>query len=216
MTQATLQAFDGLRDLSMIKWYVIPLLAIVFYIYTKEISKARLTKNWDPVLAGLTVFGLDFFNETWNGWVLWISGRSACWTTPGDTGLRVTIGWNIEIIFMFLILGIIYYYSLSEKQDKKILGLNEKWVMAIAYTIICVFIECVLNKADLLIWEYTLWNRSFAGIWLILIVGYFLFFAGALFVISRKTMKEKLVTVGIIYAVPILMNIIAALAGAKY
>lgn len=117
---------------------------------------------------------------------------------------------------MFLILGIIYYYSLSEKQDKKIFGLNEKWVMAIAYTIICVFIECVLNKADLLVWEYTLWNRSFAGIWLILIFGYFLFFAGALFVITRKTMKEKLVTLGIIYAVPILMNIIAAIAGAKY
>jgi hypothetical protein len=117
---------------------------------------------------------------------------------------------------MFLILGIIFYNSLSPKQDKKILGLNEKWVIAIGYTIFCVFIECVLNKADLLIWEYTLWNRTFVGIWLILIVGYFLFFAGAIFVITRKTMKQKLITLGVIYGVPILMNIIAAIAGAKY
>ncbi len=216
MTPATLQALDGLRDLSMLKWYVIPLLAIVFYIYTQEINKARLSKNWDAVFAGLAVFGLDFFNETWNGWVLWISGRSACWTAPGDTGLRVTIGWNIEIIFMFLILGIIFYNSLSPKQDKKILGINEKWAIAIAYTILCVFIECVLNKADLLIWEYILWNRTFVGIWLILIVGYFLFFAGAIFVITRKTMKQKLITLSLIYGVPVVMNIIAAIAGAKY
>ena len=34
MTSATEQALSGLRDLTMIKWYVIPLLAIVFYIYT--------------------------------------------------------------------------------------------------------------------------------------------------------------------------------------
>ena len=30
MTAATEQALSGLRDLSMIKWYIIPLLAIVF------------------------------------------------------------------------------------------------------------------------------------------------------------------------------------------
>ena len=216
MTQATLQALDGLRDLSMLKWYVIPLLAIVFYIYTQEIKKARETRNWDAVLAGLTIFGLDFFNETWNGWILWISGRSACWTTPGDTGLRVMIGWNIEIIFMFMIIGIVFYNSLSESKNKKILGINEKWAIAIGYTIFCVFIECVLNKADLLVWEYALWNRTILGIWLILIFGYFIFFAGAIFVITRKTMKEKLITIGIIYAIPIIMNIIAVLAGAKY
>ena len=39
MTEATQQALCGLRDLSTIKWYVIPLLAIVFYIYTKEIKE---------------------------------------------------------------------------------------------------------------------------------------------------------------------------------
>ena len=77
MTEATKQALSGLRDLSALKWYVIPLLAIVFYIYTKEIKKARRTSNWDAVLAGLTVFGLDFLNETWNGWAMALTGRSA-------------------------------------------------------------------------------------------------------------------------------------------
>jgi hypothetical protein len=43
--------------------------------------KARSSGNWDPVLAGLTLFGMDLLNETWNGWVLAISGRSAFWWT---------------------------------------------------------------------------------------------------------------------------------------
>ncbi len=39
--------------------------------------------------AGLTIFGMDFFNETWNGWVMKLSDYSALWTTPGPTALRI-------------------------------------------------------------------------------------------------------------------------------
>ena len=145
-----------------------------------------------------------------------LSGYSAAWTTPGETALRVTVGWNIEIIFMFLILGIIYYNSLSENQDKKIFGINEKWVWAGAYTIFCVFIEVILNRADLLIWDYPWWNCSFAGIWLILVIGYGLFFFGAGAMLSLKTNKQKIIMVSIVYAVPIIMNIIAASLGFLY
>ena len=209
MTPATEQALSGLRDLSMIKWYVIPLLAIVCYIYTKEIKEARQTKNWNAVLAGLTIFGVDFFNETWNGWVMYLSQRSAFWTTPGDTALRTLVGWNIEIMFMFLIVGIIYYHTLSESTKEKILGIPEKWFWAIGYSAFCVFIECLLNIGGQLVWEYPFWSLSFKGVWLIFFLGYFIFFAAAILVISLKTMKAKLTTVGIIYAVPIAMNILA-------
>ena len=51
MTPASEQALVGLRDLSTIKWYVIPLLAIVFHIYTSEIKKAKESGNWDAVFA---------------------------------------------------------------------------------------------------------------------------------------------------------------------
>ena len=209
MTPATEQALSGLRDLSMIKWYIIPLLAIVFYIYAREIKDARQSKNWNAVLAGLTIFGVDFFNETWNGWVMHLTQRSAVWTTPGDTALRTMVGWNIEIMFMFLILGIIYYHTLSESKNEKILGLPEKWFWAINYSIFCVFIECVLNIGGQLVWEYPFWSLSFKGVWLIFLLGYFIFFVAAIIVISVKTIKAKLTTVGIIYAVPIIMNILA-------
>ncbi|HHO76267.1 MAG TPA: hypothetical protein ENN05_07540 [Deltaproteobacteria bacterium] len=209
MTEATLQALDGLRDLSMVKWYIIPLLAIVFYVYAKEIRLARQTNNWDAVFAGLTIFGIDFFNETWNGWVLHFSQRSAFWTTPGDTALRTMVGWNIEIMFMFLLVGIIFYYTLSESTTEKILGLPEKWFWAIGYSVFCVFVECLLNLGGHLVWEYPFWYLSFGGVWLIFLIGYFHFFCGAIWVITRKTMKAKISILVFIYSVPAIMNILA-------
>ena len=86
-TQASQTALNGLWDLTMLKWYVIPLLAIIIYIYVTEMKKARETGNWNAIFAGLTVFGMDFFNETWNGWVFHFTNHSAFWTTPGDTAL---------------------------------------------------------------------------------------------------------------------------------
>jgi hypothetical protein len=209
MTQATMQALQGLRDLSMVKWYVIPLLAIVLYIYAREIKEARKTANWNAVFAGLTIFGVDFFNETWNGWVMHLTQRSAFWTTPGDTALRTMVGWNIEIMFMFLLVGIIYYHTLSESTKEKILGIPEKWFWAIGYSVFCVFVECLLNIGGHLVWEYSCWKLSFGGVWLIFLIGYFHFFCAAILVISLKSMKSKIMTLCIIYAVPVIMNIIA-------
>ncbi len=34
-TEASQQALEGLRDLSMLKWYAVPLLLVVAYIYSK-------------------------------------------------------------------------------------------------------------------------------------------------------------------------------------
>jgi hypothetical protein len=209
MTEATLQALDGLRDLSMIKWYIIPLLMIVLYIYAKEIKLARFSGNWNAVFAGLTLFGVDFFNETWNGWVMVLTERSAFWTAPGDTALRTMVGWNIEIIFMFLLSGIVYYHTLSESTTEKILGIPEKWFWAIGFSAFAVFVECLLNAGGHLVWEYPFWERTFKGVWLIFFFGYFHFFCAIILVISLKTMKNKIITMSIIYAVPTIMNILA-------
>lgn len=208
MTQATIQALNGLRDLSTLKWYVIPLLAIVFYIYTKEIKDAKKTGNWNAVLSGLAIFGADFFNETWNGWFMVLSGRSAVWTAPGDTALRTLVGWNIEIMFMFAIAGIIFYHTLTDGKDVRILGVQEKWFWAVAFSIFCVFVECLLNKGGHLVWEYSLWSRTFTGVWLVFLIGYFPFFCASILVISLTQMKSKLTALGIIYGVPVVMNII--------
>ncbi len=217
MTEASQAALAGLWDFSMLKWYVVPLLAIVFYIYVKEMKNARRTGNWDALIAGLTLFGMDFFNETWNGWVLVLTKRSALWTTPGDTALRTMVGWNIEIMFMFAISGIIYYYTLDEDPKARILGLPNRWFWAVGYSVFCVFIEILLNKGGLLVWEYPFWNRSFGGIWLIFLLGYFEFYVAVILVLKLKTTARRFAAVAAIFAVPILMNIFArAILGWRY
>lgn len=55
MSEAAQRAMSILRDAGQFKWYVIPLLAFVFYVYTVEMEK----KNWSLVLAGLAFWGMD-------------------------------------------------------------------------------------------------------------------------------------------------------------
>lgn len=197
-----------MRDLRDLRWYVIPLLAIVFYIYTTEIGKARRSGNWNAIFAGLAVFGMDFVNETLNGWILNLSGRSALWTTPGDTALRTMVGWNIEIMFMFAISGIIYANTLSDDPRARVLGIPERWFWAIGYSAFCVFVEVFLNKAGILVWEYPFWNRSFAGVWLIFFFGYFHFYVAALLVIGAKRIRTKVLAVSGMYGTATVLNLI--------
>ena len=208
-TEASRLALEGMRDLTTLQWYVIPLLAIVFYIYVKEIKAARQSGNWDAVISGLTVFGMDFFNETWNGWVFHLTQRSACWTAPGPTALRTMVGWNIEIMFMFAISGVIFYHSFSDDPKSKILGLPERWFWAMGYSVFCVFVECLLNLGGHLVWEYPFWERSFAGVWLIFLFGYLHFYVAAILVISLSSLRKKVMAVGAIYAVVIVANLVA-------
>ena len=206
-TPASQSALNGLRDLTTLQWYVIPLLAIVFYIYTTEIKKARATGNWEAVLAGLTLLGMDFVNETWNGWVFHFTQHSAFWTTPGPTALRTMVGWNIEIIFMFSISGIIYYHTLSSRREDKILGVPNRWFWAVAYAAFCVLVECLLNMGGHLVWEYSWWNRTFKGVWLIFLFGYFHFYVAIIFVLALKRLRTQVMAVSSLYLIAVAANI---------
>jgi hypothetical protein len=208
MTEASLRALAGLRDLTTLQWYVIPLLSVVFYVYVVEIGRARRSGDWNGVFAGLTLFGMDCINETVNGWILVLSGRSALWTAPGASALKTMVGWNIEIIFMFAISGIVYFHSLSDDERARILGLPERWFWALAYSAICVAVELLLNKAGLLVWEYPFWNRSVLGLVPIFLFGYFHFYVATLLVIGARKMRTKIAAVGGIYATAIVLNVI--------
>ena len=148
-TPASELALQNLRLLnSDLGWYVIPLLAIVLYIYGVEIKNARETGNWSTIFAGLTVLGLDLINEIWNGLVFAFSNYSAFWTTPGASAYIILIGWNIEIAFMFSIAGIIFAKFLPDDKNKKILGLPNRWAIAIGFALFCVIVEIFLNLGN--------------------------------------------------------------------
>ncbi|HPS42060.1 MAG TPA: hypothetical protein PK040_05605 [Anaerolineaceae bacterium] len=195
MSEAAQQALAILRDPSQFKWYVIPLMAFVFYVYTVEVEK----KNWSLVLAGLAFWGMDWFNEIWNSLVFHFTGYAPVWGAPGDTAFLILIGLNIEITFMFAVSGIIWSKMLLPDKKTRILGIPNRAFIAVAGAIFCVIIEMLLNAAGALTWDYPWWSRQ--APWLIFLIGYLTFFIMAFWVYDMKTMKKKLLTVGIIWGV---------------
>jgi hypothetical protein len=208
MTPASEQALRGLRDPKTLAWYAIPLLAVVFYVYAREIREARRSKNWDAVLAGVTLFGMDFVNETANGWILALTGRSALWTAPGPTAMRTMVGWNLEIMFMFALSGLVFFHTWSEEAGARVLGIPDRWFWAAAYSAVCVAVELLLNRGGLLIWEYSFWNGTLVGVWLIFLFGYFHFYAAVILVLSMRSMRRRLAAIGGIYGVAVVGNAI--------
>jgi hypothetical protein len=202
MTESASQALAILRDGSQFQWYVVALLAFVFYVYTVEVEK----RNWSLVLAGLAFWGMDWFNEIWNGLVMHFTGYAPVWGAPGKTAYLILVGLNIEIMFMFAVSGIIWTKMLLPDKKTKIFGLPNRWVVAIAGSAFCVFVEYLLNGVGALTWDYPWWSRS--APWLIFLFGYLTFFVAAFWVHDMKTLKAKLITVGTIWAVVIISLIV--------
>jgi hypothetical protein len=187
MSESTLQALAILRDGSLFKWYVIPLLSFVFYVYVVEVEK----RNWNIVLAGLAFWGMDWFNEIWNALVLHFTGYAPVWGAPGgNTAYLILIGLNIEIMFMFAVSGIIWCKMLLPKKEDRILGIPNRWAVAIGGSVFCVFVEYLLNSVGALTWDYPWWNRG--APWLIFLFGYLIFFIVAFWVFDMESLKRKI------------------------
>ncbi len=198
MPQSTLQILQVLRDGSHFQWYVIPLLSLVFYVYVVEVEK----RSWSLVLAGLAFWGMDWFNEIWNALVLHFTGYAPVWGTPGSSAYVILAGLNIEIMFMFAIAGIVWTKMLLPDKEARILGINNRWFVALAGSAFSVFVEYLLNSVGALTWEYAWWNRG--APWLIFIFGYLTFFIVAFWVYDMDSLRRKVQVVGALWALDIL------------
>ena len=201
-TEAALEALKILRDGSLFQWYVITLFAFVVYVYAVEVERSK----WDMVFAGLAFWGMDWFNEIWNGLVFHFTQYAPVWAAPGKTAYLILIGLNIEISFMFAIAGIGFAKLLPKDKRKKILGVPNRLFFAISGSIFCVFVEIILNSIGALAWDYPWWSTS--APWLIFLFGYLHFFLVSFWVFDMETLKRKVLTVATIYAVDIVCLII--------
>jgi hypothetical protein len=194
-TPAAQAAMKILRDGSQFQWYVIPLLALVLYLYAAEVER----RNWNLVFAGLALWGMDWFNEIWNGLVFHFTRYAPVWGAPAKTAYLILIGLNIEICFMFAVAGIIVAKLLPADRGVKILGVPNRWFIAIAASVFCVIVELFLNSADALTWDYSWWNARHP--WLIIVFGYLYFFVVAFWVHDMRSIRRKAATVGTIFTV---------------
>lgn len=201
-TQAAMEAARILRDGSLFQWYVIPLFALVVYVYSVEIER----RNWNLVFAGLAFWGMDWFNEIWNSLVFHFTNYAPVWGAPGKTAYLILIGLNIEIAFMFAIAGITFGKMLPPNKGLRILGIPNRLFLAVVNAAFCVIVEVLLNAVGALTWDYSWWSaRSPIPIFLF---GYLTFFLVSYWVHDMKSVRSKVATVAVIFGVDIVAAVL--------
>ena len=191
-TEAAQRALHILRDGSQFQWHVVPFLLLVLYVYANEIQH----KNWDVLFAGLALWGMDWFNEIWNGLVFHFTQYAPVWAAPASTAYLILIGLNIEISFMFAIMGIVVAKTLPADRTSRILGVPNRWFVAVVSSLLCVGVELLLNAVGALTWDYWWWNARMP--WLIIVFGYLTFFVVAFWVHDMPNIRRKALTVSAI------------------
>ncbi|MFI4940534.1 MAG: hypothetical protein ACHP7O_09390 [Burkholderiales bacterium] len=184
------QAQALVRDSSHFQWYVIPFLLIVVYAYSEQAAE----KRWSVVLGGIAFWLMDWINEIANGLIFHFSGFAPVWGTPGSSAYVILIGLNIEITFMFAIMGLVALRMLPADRKLKILGIDNRWLFAGVSSVLCVFVELWLNHIGALTWEWRWWNVGTP--FLIWLLGYMPFYVVAYWVHDMPSLKRQIVTVG--------------------
>lgn len=207
MTESARQAQAILRDPAHFQWYIVPLLLIVLYVYSVEVER----ENWSIFFAGLALWGMDWFNEIWNALVFHFTRYAPVWATPGATAYNILVGLNIEITFMFAIMGVYACKMLPKDKDLKIFGIRNRWFFAVLNSLLAVGIEVLLHLSGALAWDYPWWNLG--APWLIFLIGYLPFFVVCFWVHDMKNVRNKAITVGSILGFDALCLIIFGYLG---
>ena len=93
-------------------------------------------------------------------------------------------------MFMFAIVGVIYYKSVDEARPYQCVECPIAGSGAFSIRV-SVLVELALNKGGLLVWDYRWWNRGFIEVLPIFVFGYLWFYLAAKFAIERRTMRAR-------------------------
>jgi hypothetical protein len=190
----TLQAEHLLRAPGLFNWSTVTLLALVVYVYAVEVERA----NWSAVLAGLAFWLMDWVNEIVNALVLHFDGRAALWTVTGSSSFVILIGLTVEISLFFAINGVIFAKLLPADRSARILGLPNRWALAIGLSLVSVGVELLLHADGVFHWHYWWWNV--ASFPVIVVFGYVTFYVVTFWVYDMPRRARQLQVVGALAA----------------
>lgn len=193
--ESATRALTHLRDPALFKWYVIPLLLLVLYVYAEQVRARR----WPVVLGGLAFWLMDWINEIWNGLIFHFTQFAPVWGAPGDTAFLILIGLNVEICLMFAVMGVTSLLLLPADPKLRILGINNRLLFAAVNSVLAVSVECGLNAIGALTWEYSYWNQSFP--YLVFLIGYLPFFLVAYCVHDLPDTRKQVTAVAALASV---------------
>ena len=126
--EATAQALELLRNGEVFQWYIIPMLALVMYIYGNEYAN----RNWKGIAAGLALYSVHWFVEIANALIQHFTDH-ALWTVPTGTSFLLLVGVGVELSLMFSVAGLVASKFLPADPAMKILGIPNRWALAIGW-----------------------------------------------------------------------------------
>jgi hypothetical protein len=185
----TREAERLLRAPGHFNWSTVTLLALVVYVYAVEVERA----NWSAVLAGLAFWLMDWLNEIVNALVLHFHGHAPLWTVTGDSSYVILIGLTIEISLFFAINGVIFVKLLPADRGVRVLGLPNRWAIALALSLVSVGVELLLHELGVFHWYYWWWNV--ASFPVIVLLGYLTFYVVAFIVYDSPRRSQQLAIV---------------------
>ncbi len=202
LTPNSERALSILRVTSNFQWYVIAFFLIIFYIYATEYER----RNWNGIAAGLTYLLLNTSAEVLNSIFFVATQYAPLWAAPGGTAYLFLIGLNIELLFMFSLIGLVTSKFLSKNKEKKYFGINNRIIIAGILAVISLLIEISLNLIGALTWDYWFWSIQCP----LVIFGYFSFFLITFWVYDIEDIKKKqkvVVMIGLITLLPMFLLI---------
>jgi hypothetical protein len=186
VTNFTREAQHLLRHPGTFDWSTVTLLALVVYVYAVEVERS----NWNAVLAGAAFWLMDWANEITNALVLHFDGHAALWTVTGHSSYVILIGLTIEISLFFAINGVIFAKLLPADPQQRILGLPNRWALAISLSLVSVGVELLLHADGVFHWYYWWWNVATFPV--IVVFGYLTFYVVAFKVHDMRSRPRQI------------------------
>jgi hypothetical protein len=197
--EATDQALAILRSGDCFQWYVIPILALVVYVYFNEISK----RNWKAIAAGLSLYMVHWLAEIINALIQHFTGH-ALWTVPTGTAFLILVGVGVELSLMFSVAGLIFSKILPEDPKLKILGINNRLLVAVGNAAFFSIFEIFLAMTPAFVWVYPWW-----GALPVFITVYIPFFVVSMYSYDWKP-KTQISVIGTLFAINAAMLVVFA------
>lgn len=202
VTSFTREAQQLLRAPGHFEWSTVTLLALVVYVYAVEVQRGE----WSAILAGLAFWLMDWLNEIVNALVLHFDGHAALWTVTGRSSFVILIGLTIEISLFFAINGIVFVKLLPRERAARILGVPNRWAIAIGLSLVSVGVELLLHADGVFHWHYWWWNV--ASFPVIVVLGYLTFYVVAFTVYDAPRRSRQLQIVGSLAALDLVGGLV--------
>ena len=188
------RAIAAVRDPSNFHWSILTLFALVMTTYCTEIK----AKNYKAVASAAMLYSIHWLYEIANAVICHFTGYALWTVSPESTSFILLIGVSAELSLMFSVAGFTCKL-LPEDKNAKILGINSRVFMGIAFAAFCSVFEIFLAWTPAFIWVYPWW-----GALPVFITTYIPFFVGA-YLVYDLPRKKQIIAVGSLVTLNILL-----------